>query len=241
MWRIPSPPSLSPRPPPGLTIPVTMENSVCPRRFDIEAVAAPPTAPAGAGGTPSDRTPVHGMSQHRLKVVKARSPTSLLPLPPPCGTEGERGFRKPFVLALEPLLPREPGARGPLPPSLPRWMSLPLLPRRVRPRNNNTNNPPPLASRESETGVCGCVVGCDGGVVGVSPTGRGWGQWKGGPRRRSPARGPLGAQGTATPEVKFSDRRLTHGGAGVLQVRVRRSRMRVWGAKTIRHRRSPPL
>lgn len=48
-----------------------------------------------------------------------------------------------------------------------------------------------------------------------------------------------GAKGIAAPEVKFLDRRRTNCSEGVLQVRVRRSRMRVWGAKMIRHRRSP--
>jgi len=53
--------------------------------------------------------------------------------------------------------------------------------------------------------------------------------------------GPFGVKGTAAPEVKFLDRCKTHGSEGVLQGCVRRSRMRVWGAKMIRHRRSPAL
>jgi len=54
-------------------------------------------------------------------------------------------------------------------------------------------------------------------------------------------RGSLRVKDTATPEVKFLDRCKMHGGEGVLQVLVRRSRMRVWGAKRIRHPRSPAL
>jgi hypothetical protein len=57
----------------------------------------------------------------------------------------------------------------------------------------------------------------------------------------SASMGLLGVKGIAAPEVKFLDRRKTTGGKGALQVHVRRSRMRVWGAKMIRHRRSPPL
>ena len=53
--------------------------------------------------------------------------------------------------------------------------------------------------------------------------------------------GPFRVKGTAAPEVKFLDRCKTRGSEGVLQGRVRRSRMRVWGAKMIRHRRSPAL
>jgi len=53
--------------------------------------------------------------------------------------------------------------------------------------------------------------------------------------------GPFRVKGTATPEVKFLDRCKTHCSEGVLQGCVRRSRMRVWGAKMIRHRRSPAL
>jgi len=53
--------------------------------------------------------------------------------------------------------------------------------------------------------------------------------------------GPFRVKGTATPEVKFLDRCKTPGSEGVLQGCVRRSRMRVWGAKMIRHRRSPAL
>lgn len=50
---------------------------------------------------------------------------------------------------------------------------------------------------------------------------------------------PSRVKDTATPEVKFLDRCLVHSGEGVLPACVRRSRMRVWGAKMIRHRRSP--
>jgi len=66
---------------------------------------------------------------------------------------------------------------------------------------------------------------------------------RGGGRREWPTDrlrgGRFGVEGMAAPEVKFLDRCQTHSSEGVLQVRVRRSRMRVWGAKTIRHRRSP--
>ena len=44
---------------------------------------------------------------------------------------------------------------------------------------------------------------------------------------------------TAAPEVKFLDRCKINCSEGVLQELVRRSRMRVWGTKMIRHRRSP--
>ncbi len=53
--------------------------------------------------------------------------------------------------------------------------------------------------------------------------------------------GLLRVEGIATPEVKFLDRCTTNCSEGVLQVHVRRSRMKVWGAKMIRHRRSPQL
>ena len=53
--------------------------------------------------------------------------------------------------------------------------------------------------------------------------------------------GPLEVKDIATLEVKFLDRCKINGSEGVLQVRVRRSRMRAWGAKMIRHRRSPQL
>jgi len=43
------------------------------------------------------------------------------------------------------------------------------------------------------------------------------------------------------PEVKFLDRCGIHRSEGVVQVLVRRSRMRVGGSKMIRHRRSPTL
>ena len=44
---------------------------------------------------------------------------------------------------------------------------------------------------------------------------------------------------TAAPEVKFLDRCKINCSEGVLQELIRRSRMRVWGTKMIRHRRSP--
>ena len=53
--------------------------------------------------------------------------------------------------------------------------------------------------------------------------------------------GMLRVKPIATPEVKFLDRCKRSSSEGVLQVHVRRSRMRVWGAKMIRHRRSPRL
>jgi hypothetical protein len=84
--------------------------------------------------------------------------------------------------------------------------------------------------------------------VGLSP---GWAD----PSRPRPRRGRLVSKGSfrpqmmgmlrvkpiATPEVKFLDRCKRDSSEGVLQVHVRRSRMRVWGAKMIRHRRSPRL
>jgi len=51
--------------------------------------------------------------------------------------------------------------------------------------------------------------------------------------------GSLRVKDITAPEVKFLDRCEINCSEGVLQVRVRRSRMRVWGAKMIRHRRSP--
>ena len=54
-------------------------------------------------------------------------------------------------------------------------------------------------------------------------------------------RGLLGVKDIAAPEVKFLDRCKINCSEGVLHLPVRRSRMRVWGAKMIRHRRSPPL
>ena len=56
---------------------------------------------------------------------------------------------------------------------------------------------------------------------------------------RSQPMGLFGVKGIGAPEVKFLDRCETHCSEGVLQVHVRRSRMRVRGAKMIRHRRSP--
>lgn len=56
---------------------------------------------------------------------------------------------------------------------------------------------------------------------------------------RSQAMGPFGVKDMGAPEVKFLDRCQIHCSEGVLQVHVRRSRMRVRGAKMIRHRRSP--
>ena len=56
---------------------------------------------------------------------------------------------------------------------------------------------------------------------------------------RSQPMEPFGVKDIGAPEVKFLDRCEIHGSEGVLQVRVRRSRMRVRGAKMIRHRRSP--
>jgi len=58
---------------------------------------------------------------------------------------------------------------------------------------------------------------------------------------RSASMGLLGVKDTAAPEVKFLDRCKINCSEGALQVHVRRSRMRVWGAKMIRHRRSPRL
>lgn len=49
----------------------------------------------------------------------------------------------------------------------------------------------------------------------------------------------LRVRAIATPEVKFLDRCKSNRSEGVMQVHVRRSRMRVWVAKMIRHRRSP--
>jgi len=49
--------------------------------------------------------------------------------------------------------------------------------------------------------------------------------------------GLLEVKGIAALEVKFLDRCQTNSSEGALQVHVRRSRMRVWGAKMIRHRR----
>ena len=63
----------------------------------------------------------------------------------------------------------------------------------------------------------------------------------GGKTHRPETRGPFGVTDTATPEVKFLDRCLINCSEGVLQACVRRSRTRVWGAKMIRHRRSPTL
>lgn len=56
---------------------------------------------------------------------------------------------------------------------------------------------------------------------------------------RSQPMGLFRVKDIAAPEVKFLDRCEIHGSEGVLQVHVRRSRMRVRGAKMIRHRRSP--
>ena len=56
---------------------------------------------------------------------------------------------------------------------------------------------------------------------------------------RSQPMGLFGVKDIGAPEVKFLDRCEIHGSEGVLQVHVRRSRMRVRGAKMIRHRRSP--
>ena len=53
--------------------------------------------------------------------------------------------------------------------------------------------------------------------------------------------GHLRVKDTAALEVKFLDRCMINSSEGALQVLVRRSRMRVWGAKMIRHRRSPQL
>jgi len=53
--------------------------------------------------------------------------------------------------------------------------------------------------------------------------------------------GQLRVKDIATLEVKFLDRCKINSSEGVLQVLVHRSRMRVWGAKMIRHRRSPTL
>ena len=58
---------------------------------------------------------------------------------------------------------------------------------------------------------------------------------------RSAMMGLLEVKGIAAPEVKFLDRSKTNCCEGALQVHVHRSRMRVWGAKMIRHRRSPQL
>lgn len=65
--------------------------------------------------------------------------------------------------------------------------------------------------------------------------------WLGSGRHPSGMRGLLGVKGIAAPEVKFLDRCQTNCSEGALHVPVRRSRMRVWGAKMIRHRRSPRL
>jgi hypothetical protein len=56
---------------------------------------------------------------------------------------------------------------------------------------------------------------------------------------RSQTMGLFGVKDIGAPEVKFLDRCEIHCSEGVLQVQVRRSRMRVRGAKMIRHRRSP--
>lgn len=56
---------------------------------------------------------------------------------------------------------------------------------------------------------------------------------------RTDTMGPFGVDDIEAPEVKFLDRCEIDSSEGALQVRVRRSRMRVWGAKMIRHRRSP--
>lgn len=77
------------------------------------------------------------------------------------------------------------------------------------------------------------VLWCAVGALGES-----W-RMSSGQEHRTETMGPIGAKGIAAPEVKFLDRRRTNCSEGVLQVRVRRSRMRVWGAKMIRHRRSP--
>lgn len=53
--------------------------------------------------------------------------------------------------------------------------------------------------------------------------------------------GLLWVKGIEALEVKFLDRCKTNCSEGALQVHVCRSRMRVWGAKMIRHRRSPQL
>ena len=53
--------------------------------------------------------------------------------------------------------------------------------------------------------------------------------------------GLLRVEDIAAPEVKFLDRCGINCSEGALQVCVRRSRMRAWGAKMIRHRRSPEL
>lgn len=58
-------------------------------------------------------------------------------------------------------------------------------------------------------------------------------------RYRSAMTGLLDVKDISAPEVKFLDRRRINGGEGALQVHVHRSRTRVWGAKMIRHRRSP--
>lgn len=56
---------------------------------------------------------------------------------------------------------------------------------------------------------------------------------------QSDTMGPLRVKDIAAPEVKFLDRCEINRSEGVLQGRVRRSRMRAWGSKMIRHRRSP--
>ncbi len=56
---------------------------------------------------------------------------------------------------------------------------------------------------------------------------------------RSQVMGQFEVKGIRASEVKFLDRCETNSGEGALQVLVHRSRMRVRGAKMIRHRRSP--
>lgn len=86
----------------------------------------------------------------------------------------------------------------------------------------------------SPRGIQCCALAVGGGPSGFTP---------GCPvvQYESTMMGLLRVKGMAALEVKFLDRCWTNCSEGALQVHVRQSRMRVWGAKMIRHRRSPQL
>jgi hypothetical protein len=97
--------------------------------------------------------------------------------------------------------------------------------------------------------MCCAGLGAHSGQCGAGPLSSrprppfGVGLWSGGSwlRYLSATMGLLGVKDITAPEVKFLDRCKINCSEGALQVHVRRSRMRVWGAKMIRHRRSPQL
>ena len=109
------------------------------------------------------------------------------------------------------------------------------------PTTNNPHQPPPATLQALPRAPVAGGGGGGAGAGGRARLGRPGGL---GPRaagaRRSASTGLLRVKDTAAPEVKFLDRCKINCSEGALHVRVRRSRMRVWGAKMIRHRRSPP-